>query len=352
MTVPLFVDPSLTRALELIDKHRPETEASLWLLPPGAALPSHHTGWRFWQPHFQARSQLLSSGWPDVDVAPFCIASSDKNDSLIDPSSKSFKAWPSVVVFASKSKEETFTHLQLANLLLDDRGILLFVCPNDYGAKSYEQPLKECGATAHYENGRKSRLYTLKKHEGFHHTSPVGPQKIMEGFWSAPGLFSWSKIDQGSKLLAQCLRQEELIGPVADFGAGYGYLATQLQPRLTVHLFEEDLRGLVCAQHNLANRRNTFAHWCDLSDLRTWPAGAPETFATIITNPPFHTGKKDVAALGQLFAILAHRRLSPGGCLWLVGNTHLGYPRFLQSLFQQVEVRAQHEGFTIVKAIK
>ena len=323
-------DPPVERAHELVQKHWPETSRTLWLNPPAAlATAPRQEEWRYWQPHFPQHAALRAQGWKELE-----------NES----------AWDRVVLYASKHKDENWSLLAAANHLLSPAGQLLFAVPNDYGSKSYQKGLESL--TVDYQSARKSRLYKLRRGPIGEEPLSLEPLRLMDhGLWSCPGLFSWAEVDRGSELLAEAMRQEKLKGPVADLGAGWGYLASTLDDKLTVHLFESDRRGLACASRNLAGRKAS-THWCDLSDTESWPAGAPTSFASVICNPPFHSGQRQQASLGQLFARLAHRLLPQGGALWLVGNTHLGYPRLLASLFSSVEVKQQKDGFSVVKAVK
>ncbi len=325
------IDPAIARTHELVEKlQRPEQEA-LWLNPPALLSSTGAPTSRVWQPHYSGYSGLARRGWK-----------------ALEPTSE--QRWGRVVLYASKHKEENWALLDAANDLLRPDGSLLFAVPNDYGSKSYEAGLKERGRLVDYDSARKSRVYRLRQQPAT--AVPLEqPQRNSAGFWSCPGLFSWNAVDRGSALLAEALEGQALSGPVADLGAGWGYLSSTLDPKLELHLFETDRRGLDCAALNLEGRRAAY-HWCDLTDTERWPEGAPTSVGTVVTNPPFHAGKKEETALGQLFARLAHRLLGKGGALWLVGNTHLAYPRLLATLYRSVEVRAQRDGFTVVKAVK
>lgn len=330
-------DPAIGQSLELLEKHLPQTEDALWLNPPAQAkCPSPHSC-RFWQPHFAANHLLKRNGWQALEAS---------QTKMIPQQHFSL-----VVLFASKHKQETLALLQAANCWLKPEGRLLFTCPNDYGAKSYAKIFQEEGRAFNLESGRKSRLYFLFRSEKLAPKPLVDSQQIKSGLWSCPGLFSWAKPDRGSILLAQALQNKKLAGPVADLGAGIGYLGTVLAKPLELHLFEEDERALICAEQNL-NTHKLSTHWCDLSDLASWPQAAPTSFATVITNPPFHSGKKENQKLGQLFIQLAHRLLSNDGSLWLVGNTHLGYPKMIKSLFSKIDIKTEQEGFTVLEAVK
>lgn len=334
VTDSLTLDPLITRAQELLDKHRPTAEATLWLNPPAQMPPPASAGWRFWQPYFPAYHNLLAQRW----VA------------LPEPASP--QTWDQIVLYASKQKEENWQLLQAAETLLSAAGEILFLVPNDYGSKSFQQGLQSSGRLLGYESGRKSRLYRLQR-QGESSTPLFAPRKNRDGYWSTPGLFSWDRIDGGSRLLAQAILADPTppAGPLADLGAGWGYLATQLSPRLRIHLLESDRRALQCAQLNLPDGEPVL-HWCDLSQGQLPAPLKPQSMATVVTNPPFHAGKQEAAMLGQHFALAAHRLLRPGGVLWLVGNTHLAYPRLLGSLFSHLEVKTQREGFTVLRAVK
>lgn len=327
----LSVDPPIARAHELVTKFVGGELATLWLNPPGELLGAPPAQTRFWQPHFSANRSLRQRGWEELEL-----------DSPL--------LWSRIVLYASKHKEETARLIAAARSRLKPDGVAFFAAPNDYGGKSYERPLKDSGALVSYENGRKSRLYRLAPSPASLPLPPLErPERRGDGYWTSPGLFSWSGVDAGSALLAEVLQEHPLAGKVADLGAGWGYLSSKIEGKTELHLFESDRRGLDCARGNLKGRNASF-HWCDLSDLSSWPEQAPTRFDHVITNPPFHTGQREETGLGQLFARLAHRLLERGGTLWLVGNAHLGYPRLLGTLYREIEVKAQARGFCVVKA--
>ena len=323
-------DPAIARAHELVEKHRQPEDATLWLNPPACLNRPPLGADRLWQPHYPQYRELAARGWQE---------------------SEGEQLWPKIILYASKHKEENWSLLEAANGRLRPDGNALFVIPNDYGSKSYESRLAEQGRLVSYESGRKARLYTLRPTA----SESAPPLKNLvrneAGLWSCPGLFSWKDIDRGSAMLAQVLEGESLKGPVADLGAGWGYLSSTLDPKLEVHLLESDMRGLDCAALNLKGRQARM-HWCDLSHAGGWPSTAPSRVGTVISNPPFHAGKKEDTALGREFARVAWNALPSGGCYWMVGNTHLAYPRLLADLFRSVVVLAQGAGFTVVKAVK
>lgn len=174
----------------------------------------------------------------------------------------------------------------------------------------------------------------------------AAPAEGPEGFITAPGVFSEAKIDKGSALLASVL-PEKMGRRVADLGAGWGYLSAHILKSETVeelHLIEASHTALTCARQNITDPRASF-HW---NDARMVKLSGPVD--TVITNPPFHTGRAAEPALGQAFLTNAAKLLTPKGMLWVVANQGLPYEATLQNHFRQVDQIALENGFKVLKA--
>ncbi|SNR24430.1 class I SAM-dependent methyltransferase [Puniceibacterium sediminis] len=159
-------------------------------------------------------------------------------------------------------------------------------------------------------------------------TSP-GPSRTADGYLTAPGVFSADGIDPASAALAAAL-PAKLGQSVADFGAGWGYLSTQIltRPEIAVlHVIEADHTALTCARANIDDPRAKF-YW---ADVPSWPS--PERLDTVVMNPPFHTTRNADPAIGQSFIAAAAKALKPGGHLWIVANRHLPYETTLAEHF-------------------
>ena len=65
---------------------------------------------------------------------------------------------------------------------------------------------------------------------------------IERRFRTAPGMFSYDRVDQGSRILAEAL-PADLAGRAADFCAGWGYLAAELAVRCPNVYVDRPLRG-------------------------------------------------------------------------------------------------------------
>jgi 16S rRNA (guanine1207-N2)-methyltransferase len=170
----------------------------------------------------------------------------------------------------------------------------------------------------------------------------------VDGFQTAPGVFSADGIDPASDLLAAALPPK--LGPrVADLGAGWGFLSARALACDTIrslHLVEADFTALNCARINVQDPRAQF-HW---ADAITWTA--PEKLNTIVMNPPFHTSRAADPALGQGFITCAARNLERSGDLWMVANRHLPYEAALSDAFQKVTEVAGDNRFKVFHATR
>lgn len=220
---------------------------------------------------------------------------------------------------------------------------------------------KTDGIDSHYRDIRKrcdpgpafakahGKLFTIPQGARFADWAEAArPGAFVEGFRTQPGLFSYDRIDPGSALLAQAL-PKRLGARVADFGAGWGYLASVALARTEVeelHLVEADHRAVACARGNVPDPRARF-HWADATTF------APEDpFDAILTNPPFHSGRAAEPALGRAFLRQAAAVLRPSGALWLVANRHLPYETTLNEAFRTVDEVAGDRAFKVLHAAR
>jgi 16S rRNA (guanine1207-N2)-methyltransferase len=180
------------------------------------------------------------------------------------------------------------------------------------------------------------------------------PRETADGWWSRPGLFAWDRVDRASALLATHL-PADLGGRVADLGAGYGYLATQLIARCpgitALDLYEAEARALEPARRNVDKALQAASrdvpvnvHWHDVT------RGLPQRYDAIVSNPPFHLGRADLPELGRAFIASAADALTAQGRLLIVANRHLPYEALLAARFAEVRQRALQDGFKVIEA--
>lgn len=169
--------------------------------------------------------------------------------------------------------------------------------------------------------------------------------KIQMQIRSLPGVFSYNRIDEGTRLLLSAMQVPE-GGYVLDWGCGYGVigLVAGLQGAGQVDLCDLNLLAVASARENARlNGVDTASIYS--GDLLE--AGFPKQYHLIVSNPPFHTGK-DVdyrAALALIFH--ARQALLPGGRLLIVANKFIRYDRQMHRLFYRVERLAETGKFHV-----
>ncbi len=169
--------------------------------------------------------------------------------------------------------------------------------------------------------------------------------QMVDGFHTAPGVFSADGIDPASALLLKSLPTNRGTR-IADLGAGWGFLSAMLigDTLRSLHLVEADHTALTCARANVTDPRAQF-HWADATK---W--SAPEPLDMVIMNPPFHTSRSADPTLGQGFITSAARNLTRNGQLWMVANRHLPYEATLAEAFASVDEVAGDNRFKVFHA--
>jgi 16S rRNA (guanine1207-N2)-methyltransferase len=180
------------------------------------------------------------------------------------------------------------------------------------------------------------------------------PVEIVDArFETAPGIFSYDRIDAGSELLASRL-PTDFEGNAADLGAGWGYLSVQLikaSPRTNrIDLFEADHRALEFAKKNLARNCPDLATRFFWQDLAAEPV--KEKYDLVIMNPPFHEAHAADPALGQAFIKAASSALRIGGRLLMVANRGLPYEPTLAAEFKESGEVCRNARYKILQARK
>lgn len=269
--------------------------------------------------------------------------------------------FPLVLVLPPRQRDEARALFAQAVRRASEGGVVLAAVPNAEGAKSAEGDLASLAGPLHHLSKHKCRVFW---------TGPLGAQVdagLLEtwtafdeprandaGYVSLPGLFAWDRVDTASALLAEHL-PADLAGSVADLGAGYGYLSTQVIARCprvsSVDLYEAEARALEPARQNLlraqrdSGRDVVFAvHWHDVTK------GLPRRYDVVVSNPPFHQGRADLPELGRAFIDTAANALQPQGRFWLVANRHLPYEVTLAGRFNEVRTVVTQDGFKVIEA--
>ncbi|SEJ10994.1 class I SAM-dependent methyltransferase [Frateuria terrea] len=272
------------------------------------------------------------------------------------------ESFAAVLLLPPRQRDEARASFARAAVHVRPGGIVLAAVPNAEGAKSAEADFVRLFGPVRSLSKHKCRVFwaaagsaidTALRDEW---SALDAPRRIAGGYLSRPGLFAWDRIDTASALLAAHL-PADLHGRVADLGAGYGYLATQVVARcpavMSIDLYEAEARALELARVNLAEAVaasgraiGADVHWHDVT------AGLVHHYDAIVSNPPFHQGRADLPELGRAFIEAAAGALLPHGRLWLVANRHLPYEATLASRFAQVRTVAMQDGFKVIEAVR
>ncbi len=270
----------------------------------------------------QDRLRLVARMKPDVDAlhsAGFDVSVTPPEDAAL------------AVVFVPRAKGEARALVARA---VDLAGQVIVDGQKTEGIDSlYREMRQRAECSPAYSKGHGKTFVVRAAKSSFEDWAQSGARtENKDGFLTVPGVFSADAIDPGSALLVQAL-PHKLGRRLADFGAGWGYVASELLKRdgiETIDLVEADHAALECAKANVSDPRARF-HWADAT--RWKPEAALDV---IVMNPPFHEGRKGAPELGQLFIRNAAACLVPGGRLLMVANRHLPYEQTLAASFREV----------------
>jgi len=161
--------------------------------------------------------------------------------------------------------------------------------------------------------------------------------------------FAGTSVDIGTRALLDVLdRMKPDAESAIDLGCGTGVLAAALalqRPRLRVIASDQSAAAVASARATMdANALAERVTVVRDDALSSRPENSAEL---ILINPPFHIGSSVHAGIAlKLFADAA-RVLSPGGELWAVWNTHLGYRPELTRIVGPTRQVGRNTKFTV-----
>jgi 16S rRNA (guanine1207-N2)-methyltransferase len=162
-----------------------------------------------------------------------------------------------------------------------------------------------------------------------------------------PGVFAGDRLDAGTRLLLDLLA----VTPgarVLDVGCGAGVIGVQAS-RLgagTVDLVDANLLAVAATKRNLD--RLGVPGRALASDV--YAAVAGERYDLIVSNPPFHRGKRVDLSVADRLITGAPAHLRPGGRLLLVANAFLAYGKQMERAFRRVETIATTRQYHVLEA--
>ena len=161
--------------------------------------------------------------------------------------------------------------------------------------------------------------------------------------------FAGATIDIGTRYLLEFLdRMKTDARSAIDLGCGTGVLAAALarsRPALRVTATDQSAAAVASARTTmLANELADRVTVVRDDALRSQPDASAEL---IVLNPPFHIGSSVHAGIALKLFEDAGRVLQPGGELWTVWNTHLGYRPALTRLVGPTHQVGRNAKFTV-----
>lgn len=172
---------------------------------------------------------------------------------------------------------------------------------------------------------------------------------------SKPGLFGWNKVDAGSALLIEQLKQlsppfNRLFSTCVDLGCGYGYLtiaAASLDICKSINhwiLTDNNAAALQLARQNLQHNQLN-------GEVIAADAGKciPQKADLLLCNPPFHQGFGVDGDLTDKFLLSAKHLLAPEGIALFVVNQFIPLERKANGLFREITLVADNGSFKVIR---
>jgi len=267
--------------------------------------------------------------------------------------------YDSVVMNLPRQKALATMMLDCAAALLPADGVLWLAGENRAGIKSARKLLeKHFGRVSKLDSARHCGLFEASGR--FDHP-PFDPFAWRENWQlhcadrlleivSYPGVFAHGRLDAGTALLLDALKDLPLRGDVLDFACGAGVIGTYVairDPAVRVTLLDTNALALRSCEETLAaNGVKAALLAADGLD------GVHDRFDLVVTNPPIHAGVSTDNRLGMRLLDTVHERLHNGGRLILVANRHLPYENWLSARFGSYGQLAANDSFKVLMAKK
>ncbi|MGI9400106.1 MAG: class I SAM-dependent methyltransferase, partial [Rhizobiaceae bacterium] len=194
------------------------------------------------------------------------------------------------VIFAGRSRKANEVEFARAWSIVREGGTIIMAGEKTAGIASLRKWVaRRVGVDGSFSKHH-AQLFWVKR------SNQVWPAEIVtkpdDGYVIAPGMFSADGPDPGSQLLADQF-DNAISGDVADFGAGWGYLGTELLKRCdnikALDSYEAHWPSLVAAEENMKQPGTgtvTGFHWIDLTT-----EVVNRSYDWIVMNPPFHVSR-------------------------------------------------------------
>jgi 16S rRNA (guanine1207-N2)-methyltransferase len=168
------------------------------------------------------------------------------------------------------------------------------------------------------------------------------------------GAFAGATLDLGTRFLMTFLPEMKPDATSAiDLGSGTGVLATSLalaRPQLSVLAIDQSTSAVASTRETAdANGVGARVEAAREDALTQRPTASADL---IVCNPPFHSGATVHAGVALRMLADARRVLKPGGELWVVFNTHLGYRDHLNRTVGPTRQAGRNSKFTVTVSVR
>jgi 16S rRNA G1207 methylase RsmC len=187
------------------------------------------------------------------------------------------------------------------------------------------------------------------------HTISESIRKHLYIFKTVTGVFSYNKIDLGTKVFVEHMIIPDEKSVLLDLGCGYGPIGIVLgyeSPQSTVYLIDINKRAIWCAKENIKiNLPDRLKYVTALSGNYFEPIGTKNLkFDGIYMNPPLRQGRKDFLKLLNEIPNF----LNQNGSFQFVIKKKMGAPyilNFFKETFpdENIEVLCKRSGFWVFR---
>jgi len=262
-----------------------------------------------------------------------------------------------IVVNLPRQKKLLGMLLHCAASLLAQDGSLWLAGENKAGIKSAERHLKRYfGQVRKLDNARHCTLLEARaaiQHETFtpsfyREQWPLSCGNSNITIVSYPGIFAHGRLDSGTELLLESIRNLDIQGDVLDFGCGAGVIGICIAANkqdTTVTFLDTNALALMGCEESLDTSGQTGRILASdgLAELQ-------DSYDLVISNPPIHAGVKTDNHMSQHLLESVHEYIKPNGSMIIVANRHLPYEKWLAQTFNTVSELASNDHFKVISA--
>ncbi|WP_309067168.1 methyltransferase [Microbacterium sp.] len=165
--------------------------------------------------------------------------------------------------------------------------------------------------------------------------------------------FAGTSIDIGTRFLLGFLPDMREATDAVDLACGTGVLATMLATsRPAVRVLATDQSAAAVASARATAAANGVADRVEVVRDDGLGSRPDASVDLILLNPPFHSGAAVTDAIAPKLFADAARVLRPGGELWCVFNSHLGYRPILERMVGPTRQAGRNPKFTVTVSVR